>query len=77
MAEEIILDFIEIEKNDEILERAVFALSQLPPETSGPALLDLVKNGDAPREARRQAMFWLAHEGDEASVEELTELLLH
>lgn len=76
-AEDIILEVIENEDNAEILERAVFALSQLPPETSGPALLALVKNNDAPREARRQAMFWLAHEGDEESVAELTELLLH
>jgi hypothetical protein len=30
-----------------------------------------------PREARRQAIFWLADEGDEESVAKLTWLLLH
>ena len=77
VAEDIILDVIENEQDDEILERAVFALSQLPPETSGPALLALVRNNEAPREVRRQAMFWLAHEGDEQSVQALTDLITH
>lgn len=74
-AQTIIMDVIENERDKEILERAVFALSQLPEDVAGPALLELVKDADAPREARRQAMFWLAHEGDEASVNELTEMI--
>ena len=74
-AEDMILDVIENERDRETLERAVFAMSQLPPETAGPLLLELAKDKDAPREARRQALFWLAHEGDEDSVAELTALL--
>lgn len=74
-AEGMIQDVIKHEKDRETLERAVFAMSQLPPETAGPMLLDLAKNPDAPREARRQALFWLAQEGDEDSVAELTEML--
>ena len=69
------LDVIANERDRETLERAVFAMSQLPPETAGPLLLELAKDKDAPREARRQALFWLAHEGDEDSVAELTALL--
>jgi hypothetical protein len=74
-AQELILDVIENEDDREILEKAVFALSQLPPDIAGPKLLELAQDKSMPREARRQALFWLAHEGDEESVIALTELL--
>lgn len=70
-----ILEVIEDEDDHEILEKAVFALSQLPSDTAGPALLDIAKDDSMPREARRQALFWLAHEGDEDSIAALTEML--
>lgn len=70
-----ILDTIRREPDDAVVEQAVFALSQLPDEVAGPALLALAKDSNLPREARRQALFWLAHEGDEESVALLTEML--
>lgn len=74
-AQELILDVIDDEDDRETLEKAVFALSQLPPDIAGPKLLELAQDKSMPREARRQALFWLAHEGDEESVIALTEML--
>jgi len=74
-ARDLVLEVIDTEQDREVLERAVFAMSQLPDGVAGPMLLDLAKDESAPREARRQALFWLANSGDEASVIELTELL--
>ena len=75
LAEELIVEIIETERDKEVLEKAVFAMSQLPAETSGPALLALAQDKNAPREARRQALFWLSHSDHEESVTALTELL--
>lgn len=74
-AQDLIVEVIATEHDQETLERAVFAMSQLPPETSGPMLLELARDENAPREARRQALFWLANSDDEESVAALTELL--
>mgnify|MGYP001826016968 FL=1 len=74
-AEPLIRDIIETDRDSDLLERAVFALSQLPEDIAGPALMAVLKDSDAPREARRHALFWLVHEGDEESVTALTELL--
>ena len=75
VAEKLIVEVIESERNEEVLEQAVFAMSQLPPETSGPMLLALAQDKNAPRKARRQALFWLANSDDEESVSALTEIL--
>ena len=56
-------------------EEAVFAISQLPTGTNGPMLLELAGDPGAPRAARKQALFWLAHSDDEQAVAELAELL--
>lgn len=70
-----ILDVIRNGDDPGVTERAVFALSQLPDGVAGPSLLDLAKDSSLPREARRQALFWLAVEGDEETVALLTEML--
>lgn len=75
LAQKLIVEVIETERDDEALEKAVFAMSQLPPETSGPMLLALAQDKNAPREARRQALFWLSHSDHEESVSALTDLL--
>lgn len=75
LAQELIIEVIETERDEEALEKAVFAMSQLPPETSGPMLLALAQDKNAPRAARRQALFWLSHSDHEESVTALTELL--
>ena len=64
-------------QEDAATEQAVFALSQLPEDVAGPSLLALARDSTLPREARRQALFWLAHEGDEESLAQLVELLVH
>ena len=74
-AEVLIREVIENETDSEALEKAVFAISQLPSGTSGPMLLELAGDPDAPRAARRQALFWLAHSDDDQAVSELAELL--
>lgn len=75
VAEKLIVEVIESESDEDVLEQAVFAMSQLPAETSGPMLLALAQDKNAPREARRQALFWLANSDDDESVEALTVLL--
>lgn len=57
-----------------MVEKAVFALSQLPAARAIPALRRLVE-GDQPREVRKQALFWLAQVDDEAVLPVFDELL--
>ena len=63
------------ERDPEVLEQAVFAVSQLPSEQATAMLLDLAGDGGMPREVRRQALFWLAHSDDDKAVEALADLL--
>jgi HEAT repeat protein len=63
------------EQNEEVLEQAVFAISQLPENVSTPMLLSLAKDDRQPREIRRQALFWLANSDDEKALAALEELL--
>ena len=74
-AEPLLLNLLTDETDSEILERAVFALSQLPEDRSGPVLLALARDSQAPREVRRQALFWLAQSDDDETIAQLTELL--
>ena len=71
-----LLEVIENERDPQVLEQAVFAISQLPDEDSGPLLLALARNDRAPREVRRQALFWLANSDNDETVEALTRLLI-
>jgi hypothetical protein len=57
-----------------MVEKAVFALSQLPAARAIPALRGLVESGQ-PREVRKQALFWLAQVDDEAVLPVFDELL--
>lgn len=68
-------EVIDNEKNEDVLERAVFAVSQLPDGMGDQVLLELAQNGQAPRSVRRQAIFWLAQSDNDSSVAALTELL--
>jgi hypothetical protein len=38
-------------------------------------LLDIARDADAPRAARRQALFWLAQSDDDEAIEALAALL--
>ncbi len=68
-------EVIDIETDEDVLEQAVFAISQLPDGMGDQVLLDLAQDGQAPRVVRRQAIFWLAQSDNDSSVAALTELL--
>ncbi|MDX2417260.1 MAG: HEAT repeat domain-containing protein [Xanthomonadales bacterium] len=74
-AQDWLLEVIETEKDEDVLEQAVFAISQLPGGMGDQLLLELVKNDQASRAVRRQAIFWLAQSDNDSSVAALTELL--
>ena len=70
-----LLEVLETEQDEDVLEQAVFAISQLPDGAGDQALLELAQNKRASHAVRRQAIFWLAQSGNESSVAALTELL--
>jgi HEAT repeat protein len=74
-AEDLLLDAVSSEKDGEVLEQAVFAVSQLPGSRGTPILLQLAQDPEQPREIRRQAMFWLANSDDNEALAALEELL--
>jgi hypothetical protein len=65
----------ELPRDDEAWEQIVFAISELPDGAGSRILLDLATDSGQARELRRQALFWLAHSGDEDSVAALVDLL--
>ena len=71
----LLLQAIEHEQDEDVLEQAVFAVSQLPDETATPLLLELARDPSRSREIRRQALFWLANSDDDEAVAALVKLL--
>jgi len=74
-AKDWLLKVIDTEQDEDVLEQAVFAISQLPDGEGDQVLLALAKNDQVPRAVRRQAIFWLAQSDNDSSVAALTELL--
>jgi hypothetical protein len=74
-AQDWLLEVINTEQDEDVLEQAVFAISQLPGEAGDMMLLDLAKSNQTPRAVRRQALFWLAQSDNDDSIAALTELL--
>jgi hypothetical protein len=74
-AEDLLLDALASEKDGDVVEQAVFAVSQLPGSQGTRILLGLAQDPGQPREIRRQAMFWLANSDDEEALAALEELL--
>lgn len=74
-AKDWLLKVIDTEQDEDVLEQAVFAISQLPDGEGDQVLLALAKNDQVPRVVRRQAIFWLAQSDNDSSVAALTELL--
>lgn len=70
-----LLEVINTEQDEDVLEQAVFAISQLPDSEGDRILLSLAKNAEVPRIVRRQALFWLANSDNDDSVAALAELL--
>ena len=74
-AQDWLLEVINTEQDEDVLEQAVFAISQLPDSEGDRILLSLAKNTEVPRIVRRQALFWLANSDNDESVAALAELL--
>ena len=74
-AKDILLERLKYEEDEEVLEEAIFAISELPGNTGGQMLIAVAKDKTRPREMRRQALFWLANSDDDDSVNELVEML--
>lgn len=70
-----LLELINNEQDEDVLEQAVFAISQLPDGSGDQVLLELARNNQTQRTVRRQAIFWLAQSDNDSSVAALTELL--
>jgi len=67
-AKDWLLKVIDTEQDEDVLEQAVFAISQLPDGEGDQVLLALAKNDQVPRAVRRQAIFWLAQSDNDSSV---------
>jgi HEAT repeat protein len=65
------------ENNEEVLNQAIFAVSQLPGSQGTQMLLELAQSPDQPREIRRLALFWLANSDDDEALAALEALLTH
>jgi len=68
-------DAIDSDPEIEVKKRAVFALSQLPPDEGVPKLIDLAKSHRNP-EIRRQAMQRLGQSRDPRAMDFFTQILL-
>jgi HEAT repeat protein len=75
VAQDWLLEVVGTEQDEDVLEQAVFAISQLPDGKGDQVLLDLAQDKQKPRAVRRQAIFWLANSDSDSSVAALTELL--
>jgi hypothetical protein len=74
-AQDWLIELICTEKDVDVLDQAVFAISQLPGDNGDQVLLGLARDAQTPRAVRRQALFWLAQSDNDASIAALTELL--
>lgn len=68
-----ILAAIHGDRDEDVVEQGVFALSQLKPGGEE-ALIELVR-GNVPREVKKKALFWLAQSDSDAAVRLLDEVL--
>ena len=64
-----------LKTDDDLSEQATFWLGEARGEQGSQMLMEIARNRLAPREARRQALFWLAQSDDDNTVAALTELL--
>ena len=76
-AQDWLLEVISTEQDEDVLEQAVFAISQLPDDSGSRILLYLAQDKQASRTVRHQALVWLAQSDDDKTIAALTELLTH
>lgn len=65
------------EPDEEVREKAIFALSQLPDERSVKALITTAEDQTLSREQRRKAVFWLSQSASGDAVAYLDKVLAH
>lgn len=68
-------EVLDTEQDRHVIEQAIFAVSQLPGDSGSQMLLDIAVDKEMSREARRQALFWLAQSGDNEAAAALADLL--
>ena len=56
-------------------KKAVFGISQLPPDEGVPLLIELAQTHSHPK-VRKQAMFWLGQSGDQRALDFFERILL-
>ena len=66
-----------LKTDDDLSEQAAFWLGEARGDQGSQMLMEIARNRLAPREARRQALFWLAQSDDDKTIAALTELLTH
>jgi len=66
-----------LKPDDDLSEQAIFWLGEARGNQGSRMLFDIAKDKRAPREARRQALFWLAQSDDDNTIAALTALLTH
>ena len=67
-------DFVLNDKNPNIQDKALFAISQLDDDQGIPFLIDIAKNHKDTR-IRKKAIFWLGQSDDERASEALEDIL--
>lgn len=74
-AKPVLLEFMKTEQNEDALEQAVFAISQLGDNSGDAILLSLVQDKSVSRGVRKQALFWLAQSDNDETVVALAQML--
>lgn len=75
VAQSMLLEVLVSETDSDVIEQAIFAISQLPSQMGTPLLLELARDQHRSGEVRRQALFWLANSDDDEAIAALVELL--
>ena len=74
-AEEAITAALKKDKDDQVREQAIFALSQLPDERATRALIKVAEDRSLSREQRKRAVFWLAQSESKGAQKYLEKVL--
>ena len=71
-----IADAVRDDPEIDVKKKAVFALSQLPPEEGVPLLVEVAASHPQP-EIRKKAFFWLGQSGDPQALALIEKVLLN
>jgi len=74
--EEVLVTALNQDKDADVREQAVFALSQLPDERAAAALIKVAENKALDREQRKRALFWLGQSDSTTAQAYLEKVLM-